>query len=104
MKDPSEDRCIPLQLQGLFARLQLGQQSVVDTVKLTKSFGWQGHEAFEQQDVQELLRVLFDALEVAFRINKSANPVHPLYEVLCSWFFLRACMLPMCIYATNRAY
>lgn len=80
-KDPTEDRCIPLQLQGLFARLQMGEQSVVDTVKLTKSFGWQGHEAFEQQDVQELLRVLFDALEVAFRINKSANPVHPLYEV-----------------------
>lgn len=39
----------------------------MDTVALTKSFGWEGNERFQQQDVQELCRVLFDALEESFK-------------------------------------
>jgi hypothetical protein len=30
---------------------------------LTKSFGWTSRDSFQQHDVQELARVLFDALE-----------------------------------------
>ena len=62
-RDGEEANCIPLQLQRLFARLAFGDDRSVDTVDLTRSFGWEGSEVFQQQDVQELTRVLFDALE-----------------------------------------
>ena len=43
-----------------------GQAAVVraiDTRELTQSFGWGAADAFHQHDVQELLHVLFEALE-----------------------------------------
>ena len=66
-KDGKEEHCIPLQLQILFGRLQLSKSRDVDTKALTKSFGWDSGEVFQQQDIQELCRVLFDALEGAFK-------------------------------------
>jgi ubiquitin carboxyl-terminal hydrolase 47 len=54
----------------------------VETVDLTRSFGWDGHEAYQQHDVQELTRVLFDALDASFRNNNLPNPITPLYEVM----------------------
>ena len=62
--------CIPLQLQVLFARLQLqpqGSGQATDTVALTQSFGWEDSMAWEQNDVHELVRVLFDACEESFK-------------------------------------
>ena len=44
--------CIPLQLQKLFAKLQLKDNIYVDTKELTKSFQWEQHQSFEQQDIQ----------------------------------------------------
>ena len=78
-KDGSEDLCIPLQLQKLFGQLHLRKQRVVDTVALTKSFGWEGFEVFQQQDVQELTRVLFDALEESFKGTSVENVIDELY-------------------------
>lgn len=66
-RDGDEQYCIPLQLQKLFGMLQLSSSRAVDTLALTKSFGWEGNERFQQQDVQELCRVLFDALEECFK-------------------------------------
>ena len=51
----------------------------VDTVALTKSFGWGGSEVFQQQDVQELCRVLFDALEECFKGTDMENVIDDLY-------------------------
>ena len=48
-RDGDESGCIPLQLQRLFARLVLGDDRSVNTVDLTKSFGWEGSEVFQQQ-------------------------------------------------------
>lgn len=59
--------CIPLQLQMLFARLQLESRAYQDTVALTRSFQWEGSEAWEQCDVQEFCRVLFDAIELSVK-------------------------------------
>ena len=59
----AEEDCIPLQLQRLFGMLQLSTESAVTTRALTHSFGWTGADAFTQHDVQELMRVLLDALE-----------------------------------------
>lgn len=78
-KDGAEDFCIPLQLQKLFGLLQLSKTRAVDTVGLTKSFGWEGSEVFQQQDVQELTRVLFDALEEAFRGTEMETIIDDLY-------------------------
>mmetsp|Transcript_22583 Transcript_22583/g.50628 ORF Transcript_22583/g.50628 Transcript_22583/m.50628 type:complete len:916 (+) Transcript_22583:74-2821(+) len=78
-KDGAEDHCIPLQLQRLFGLLQLSTLRAVDTVALTRSFGWEGSEVFQQQDVQELTRVLFDALEETFKGTQVENIIDELY-------------------------
>jgi hypothetical protein len=49
-------RTIPMELQRLFARLQLSAATAVSTEGLTRSFGWIGREASVQHDVQELNR------------------------------------------------
>ncbi|CAE7516206.1 usp47 [Symbiodinium natans] len=56
-------RCIPLQLQKLFAELQLSVAGAASTKELTAACGFTGRDAMQQHDVQELCRVLFDALE-----------------------------------------
>ena len=61
-RDGPEDQCIALQLQTLFARLACSRCAAVSTKALTHSFGWEAAESFQQHDVQELNRVLFDAL------------------------------------------
>ena len=61
--DPTEPAlCLPLQLQRLFARLQTSDRGAISTSDLIKSFGWDSNAAFQQQDVQECLHVLFDAI------------------------------------------
>jgi ubiquitin C-terminal hydrolase len=93
--DPSAELCIPLQLQKLFARLQLSKERAVTTKHLTASFGWNRNQAFVQHDVQELCRVLFDALDMALsqtvkkedkdenmteeEKKKAKNPISSLY-------------------------
>ncbi|KAF1969777.1 cysteine proteinase [Bimuria novae-zelandiae CBS 107.79] len=49
-------------LQRLFYLLQTSS-SAVATTDLTHSFGWDSKQIFEQQDVQELSRVLMDKLD-----------------------------------------
>uniref|UniRef100_A0A914Z6J4 USP domain-containing protein n=1 Tax=Panagrolaimus superbus TaxID=310955 RepID=A0A914Z6J4_9BILA len=58
---------IPFQLQKLFALLQTTTKSSLETKDLTQSFGWEGSDAYEQHDVQELSRVMLEALEHRFR-------------------------------------
>jgi ubiquitin C-terminal hydrolase len=57
------EKCIPAQLQHLFAKLRLSSRPYVSTKALTKSFGWGSAEGFQQHDVQELFCTLMDALE-----------------------------------------
>ncbi|EDN02652.1 conserved hypothetical protein [Histoplasma mississippiense (nom. inval.)] len=49
-------------LQRLFYHLQTSDLPV-STAELTSSFGWESRHTFEQQDVQELSRLLMDKLE-----------------------------------------
>lgn len=51
-----------LALQSVFNNLQCSNKEVT-TQDLTTSFGWSNAEAFMQQDVQEMMRVLLDKLE-----------------------------------------
>merc|ERR1712000_589786 len=60
-KHGDADRCIILQLQLLFAKLQLAKSNSINslkTEKLTKSFGWNNSDSFEQHDIQECFTVL----------------------------------------------
>ncbi|CAM9448229.1 unnamed protein product, partial [Hapterophycus canaliculatus] len=88
-EDPSE--CIPLQLQRLFGQLQLSEKDCVETRALTNSFGWTAQasrgsrlektaDSFQQHDVQELCRVLFDALESTFQGTVNEKLVNNLYQ------------------------
>ncbi|KAJ8928112.1 hypothetical protein NQ314_019338 [Rhamnusium bicolor] len=76
----NETRSIPYQLQKLFLNLQTSSKSAVETTDLTTSFGWQGSDAWHQHDIQELCRVMFDALEQKFKDTKQANLINDLYE------------------------
>ena len=57
---------ITLAMQSVFYQLQTSNK-VVSTSDLTRAFGWDSLEAFQQQDVQEMLRVLLDKLEERMR-------------------------------------
>ena len=65
----------------------------IDTKALTKSFGWNSSEAFQQQDVQEFLRVLFEALEQSFEIaGEKYTLTADLYEgTLSSYVSCKEC-------------
>ncbi|CAH0547726.1 unnamed protein product [Brassicogethes aeneus] len=76
----NEHRSIPFQLQKLFLNLQTSSKSAVETTDLTTSFGWQGSDAWHQHDIQELCRVMFDALEQKFKDTKQSNLINDLYE------------------------
>eukprot|EP01119_Soliformovum_irregulare_P023222 TRINITY_DN8089_c0_g2_i3.p1 TRINITY_DN8089_c0_g2~~TRINITY_DN8089_c0_g2_i3.p1 ORF type:complete len:1165 (-),score=386.65 TRINITY_DN8089_c0_g2_i3:60-3554(-) len=80
MKMKREKESIPRQLQLLFANLQMSDEKTVKTKRLTKSFGWADSEAFTQHDVQELLRVLFDALEKVLKGTDQENLINGLYQ------------------------
>ncbi|XP_011494719.1 PREDICTED: ubiquitin carboxyl-terminal hydrolase 47 [Ceratosolen solmsi marchali] len=76
----TEDKCIPFQLQKLFLNLQTSSKPAVETTSLTTSFGWNYHDAWDQHDIQELCRVMFDALEQTFKNTKQADLISGLYE------------------------
>lgn len=71
---------IPFQLQRLFLNLQTSNKKSIQTHDLTKSFGWNSDDAFQQHDVQELSRVMFDALEKMFKGTEQHNLINELYQ------------------------
>ena len=62
----SKPDCIPYQLQKLFARLQTKVRPVEETMNLTKSFQWSNNQLSEQNDIQELCHILFEAINEPF--------------------------------------
>ncbi|KAF2354025.1 Peptidase C19 ubiquitin carboxyl-terminal hydrolase, partial [Trinorchestia longiramus] len=73
-------KSIPYQLQKLFLLLQTADRSAIETTSLTKSFGWDSSEAWQQHDIQELCRVMFEALEQSFANTDQANLIDTLYQ------------------------
>lgn len=70
---------IPFQIQKLFARLQLKFFENETTDHLTKSFQWSSQQLLEQHDIQELCRVLFEAIENSF-LDVEENFINDLYS------------------------
>ncbi|VVC39387.1 Hypothetical protein CINCED_3A016381 [Cinara cedri] len=75
-----ESKSIPFQLQKLFLNLQTSPRHSVETTELTRSFGWDSSEAWQQHDVQELCRVMFDALEQEFKNTTHVDLINQLYQ------------------------
>ncbi|XP_050541895.1 ubiquitin carboxyl-terminal hydrolase 47-like isoform X2 [Daktulosphaira vitifoliae] len=75
-----EAKSIPFQLQKLFLNLQTSPRLSIETTELTRSFGWDSSEAWQQHDVQELCRVMFDALEQEFKNTTHVDLINQLYE------------------------
>ncbi|XP_005108001.1 ubiquitin carboxyl-terminal hydrolase 47 [Aplysia californica] len=73
-------KSIPYQLQRLFLQLQTSKKRAVETTDLTRSFGWDSSEVWQQHDVQELCRVMFDALEQNWKNTVQANLINQLYQ------------------------
>ncbi|XP_043938661.1 ubiquitin carboxyl-terminal hydrolase 47 [Protopterus annectens] len=71
---------IPYQIQRLFILLQTSKKRAIETTDLTRSFGWDSSEAWQQHDVQELCRVMFDALEQKWRQTEQADLINILYQ------------------------
>lgn len=59
-------KSVSLALQRIFYKLQTSNEPI-DTLELTKSFGWDSTDAFTQHDVQELNRILMDKLETKMK-------------------------------------
>lgn len=79
-RDDEPARSIPCQLQRLFLQLQTSGKRSVETTDLTKSFGWDSSEVWQQHDVQELCRVMFDALEHTWQGTDQAHLINQLYQ------------------------
>uniref|UniRef100_A0A1L8DSM0 Ubiquitin carboxyl-terminal hydrolase 47 n=1 Tax=Nyssomyia neivai TaxID=330878 RepID=A0A1L8DSM0_9DIPT len=75
-----ENKSIPYQLQKLFLKLQTTEKPAIETTDLTRSFGWDSTEAWQQHDIQELCRVMFDALEQKFKNTQQADLINQLYQ------------------------
>ncbi|TKS70173.1 Ubiquitin carboxyl-terminal hydrolase 47 [Collichthys lucidus] len=71
---------IPYQLQRLFILLQTSKKRAIETTDVTRSFGWDSSEAWQQHDVQELCRVMFDALEQKWKQTEQADLINQLYQ------------------------
>lgn len=65
-------------LQRLFYNLQKNQ-TAVSTAELTASFGWDSRQIFEQQDVQELSRILMEKLEERMKGTTAENALPHLF-------------------------
>lgn len=63
----------------MFVMLQEADTRTWSTLDLTSSFGWGGNQGSEQQDIHELNRVLFDAIEQALQGTVYDSLIHQLY-------------------------
>ncbi|CAM4621152.1 unnamed protein product [Leuciscus chuanchicus] len=79
-KPEAKVRVIPLELQRLFSHLLLVDELTASTTDLTDSFGWTNNEEMGQQDVQELNRILFSALESSLVGTSGSSLIHRLYH------------------------
>ncbi|CAJ0607075.1 unnamed protein product [Cylicocyclus nassatus] len=75
-----EARSIPYQIQKLFLLLQTSDLASLETKDLTASFGWSSSEAYDQHDVQELCRLMFDALELKWKGTQNEKLIQSLYR------------------------
>lgn len=67
-----------LSLQNVFYQLQTSYKEV-NTTDLLKAFGWSSAQAFMQQDIQEMMRVLLDKLEEKMKGTQVDGTIQKLF-------------------------
>ncbi|KAK8184646.1 hypothetical protein BC567DRAFT_218869 [Phyllosticta citribraziliensis] len=77
-EDPDRTTNSAYALQRLFYQLQTSNVAV-STNELTASFGWDTRQIFEQQDVQELSRVLMERLETKMKGTEAENALAKMF-------------------------
>ena len=102
-------RCLALQLQRLFVALQCTTRGAVSTGAVTKSFGWEGAEAFVQhgEDPRMLVRQDPSFLIMSLQMSKNAwltcwntsqcSPQHRLWGIMSSRNSRDACESMCCV-------
>ena len=70
---------LPLALQSVFLKLE-SSETPVNTIELTRAFGWDSMDAFTQHDVQELARILCDKLEERLKGTSMDRAIQNLFE------------------------
>ena len=79
-ESPSGTRMtLPLALQSVFLKLESSEHPV-NTLELTRAFGWDSMDAFTQHDVQELARILCDKLEEKLKGSSHERAIQDLFE------------------------
>lgn len=81
---PTEEEVDPTKnsayaLQRLFYNLQTSD-SAVSTTELTTAFGWDSAAIFQQQDVQELTRILMDKMEERMKDTEYATALKDMFR------------------------
>ncbi|KAG8529786.1 uncharacterized protein KY384_005267 [Bacidia gigantensis] len=66
-------------LQRLFYQVQTNEDAV-STQELTQSFGWETRHIFEQQDVQELTRILMERMEERMKGTEAENALAKMFS------------------------
>jgi ubiquitin C-terminal hydrolase len=70
---------LPLALQSVFLKLETSE-TPVNTIELTRAFGWDSMDSFTQHDVQELARILCDKIEAKLRNTPGDGAIQSLFE------------------------
>ncbi len=78
-EDDKPSESMPLALQSVFHMLQF-TDIAVDTQDLTKSFGWDVGDAFQQHDAQEFNRILCDRLDEVMKGTKVEGTINKLFQ------------------------
>ncbi|GMT00770.1 hypothetical protein PENTCL1PPCAC_22944, partial [Pristionchus entomophagus] len=81
-----EDSGVVKSLQKLFYRMHTSIKGL-STNELTDAFGWKNTEdSFTQHDVQEMMKILLDKIEIAFRGTQFKNLVDDLFKTRTKTF------------------
>uniref|UniRef100_A0A8R1EUT7 Ubiquitin carboxyl-terminal hydrolase n=1 Tax=Caenorhabditis japonica TaxID=281687 RepID=A0A8R1EUT7_CAEJA len=76
--EPNESNIV-LAMQRVFYELQMSNEAV-ETNSLTRAFGWDKLDAFNQHDVQEFCRVLLDNLETKMKGTSEEKSIPNLFR------------------------
>ena len=71
---------MPVELKRLFINLQTSNERSLAMDSLTRSFGWPRLDAYQQHDVQELMRVLFETLKKLWVETSRSSLIKDLYQ------------------------
>ena len=65
----------------------MNSEEAVDTIPLTKSFGWTSADSFRQHDVQEFSRILMDNVEIKMKNSTVDGVIKGICMYVCTYAY-----------------